>query len=86
MYFVLPGPHGGPVLTLRYEGMRRAVQDYELLRLAQRVLPPEAASELMNEVYSQVFRTSHMKNFQFAGSVRRPLPLLARRRRGPGCR
>lgn len=71
MYFVLPGSDGGPVLTLRYEGMRRAVQDYELLRLAQRVLPPAAATEVMNEVYAQVFHTSHMKNFQFVGSVRR---------------
>ncbi len=43
MFFVLPGLDGYPVETLRYEAMRFAAQDYELLKLVERTLPPDQA-------------------------------------------
>ena len=48
MWFVLPGADGWPVETLRYEGMRMAAQDFELLKLVERTLPPEAARAVID--------------------------------------
>lgn len=54
LYFVLPGLDGRPVETLRYEALRMAVQDYELLRMADQVLPPGQAREIFEQCMSQV--------------------------------
>ena len=50
MYFVLPGKDGAPVETLRYEALRRAIQDYELLRLADRTVGEEEKATLFEKV------------------------------------
>jgi hypothetical protein len=54
MYFVLPGRDGAPVETLRYEAMRFAIQDYELLCLSERVLPPDQAQAVLAAAFAKV--------------------------------
>ena len=69
MYFVLPGPDGAPVETLRYESLRAAIQDYELLRLVEsRLTAPEAAA-VIARAYDKVFRTNDMADFAKVGGV-----------------
>jgi hypothetical protein len=54
MFFVLPGKDGAPVETLRYEALRAAAQDYELLRLAERTLPPDRAQTVLAEAFALI--------------------------------
>ena len=54
MFFVLPGRDGAPVETLRYEGLRTAVQDYELLKLAERTLPEDERQCLFEQVFARL--------------------------------
>jgi hypothetical protein len=54
MFFVLPGRDGAPVETLRYEGLRTAVQDYELLKLAERALPEDERQCLFEQVFARL--------------------------------
>jgi hypothetical protein len=54
MFFVLPGRDGSPVETLRYEALRAAAQDYELLKLVERVVPPNQARKAITQAMSQV--------------------------------
>jgi hypothetical protein len=49
MSFVMPGKDGAPVETLRYEALRTAVQDYELIKMVERRLPNEKAKAIINE-------------------------------------
>jgi hypothetical protein len=63
MYFVLPGKDGFPVETLRYEALRRAVQDYELLKLTALTLPPDRAETVIGEAFALIFRTSDIQDF-----------------------
>ena len=58
MYFVLPGFNGKPVETLRYESIRQAIQDYELLRLVDGLLPAEKAHRLKEESVKLIFSTA----------------------------
>ncbi|MFH0964861.1 MAG: DUF4091 domain-containing protein [Planctomycetota bacterium] len=50
MFFVYPGAHGGPVPTVRLEALRAGIQDYELLRLAEREGRKEAVKKAMRRV------------------------------------
>jgi hypothetical protein len=54
MFFVLPGRDGFPVETLRYEALRAAAQDFELLKLVERTLSPEQAKSAIAEAVAQV--------------------------------
>jgi len=56
MFFVLPGKDGAPVETLRYEALRAAAQDYELLKLAERTLPASQAQALLERAFALVLR------------------------------
>ncbi len=69
MYFVLPGPDGGPVETLRYEALRCAVQDYELLRLVETSLPPAEAQAVIEQARLLIFKTADLQDFARVGEV-----------------
>lgn len=63
MFFVLPGNDGAPVETLRYEALRAAVQDYELLNLVQQRLPEQQAQAVFQQAYSLIFKTNSLSDF-----------------------
>jgi hypothetical protein len=63
MYFVLPGQDGRPVETLRYEALRAAAQDYELLKLAERSLPADRAQAVIEEAFAHILRTQDIRDF-----------------------
>jgi hypothetical protein len=63
MFFVLPGHDGLPVETLRYEALRTAVQDYELLKLAERSLPDDQAKALLERALRRILHTNEMTDF-----------------------
>ena len=60
---MLPGRDGYPVETLRYEALRTAVQDYELLKLTERTLPPDEAEALFTEAFSHILRAESIRDF-----------------------
>ena len=62
MYFVLPGKDGVPVETLRYEALRAAAQDYELLKLAERTLPVGKAQEVIGKAFARILRTDDIQD------------------------
>ena len=62
-FFVLPGHDGAPVETLRYEGLRTAVQDYELLKLAERSLPDDQAKALFKRALGRILHTDSIADF-----------------------
>jgi hypothetical protein len=57
MFFVLPGKDGAPVETLRYEALRAAAQDYELLKLVERMLPAVRAQAVLEQAFALILRT-----------------------------
>ena len=63
MYFVLPGKDGKPVETLRYEGLRLAVQDYELLKLVEHSLSPQQAEAAIQKAMALIFRAESLDKF-----------------------
>ena len=63
MFFVLPGPDGVPVETLRYEALRTAAQDYELLKLAERMLPAAEAQPLFDQAFGHILRAASIRDF-----------------------
>lgn len=63
MYFVLPGNDGAPVETLRYEALRMAVQDYELLRLVESKLPKAQAEAVIQQAIGCVLHLQNMEGF-----------------------
>jgi hypothetical protein len=63
MFFVLPGKDGAPVETLRYEALRAAVQDYELLKLAERTLPKAEAQALFERAFARILSTDSIADF-----------------------
>jgi hypothetical protein len=70
MYFVLPGNDGAPVETLRYEGLRMAAQDYELLRLAERSLPAETFADVYRRALGCILRPGALEALANAGEAR----------------
>jgi hypothetical protein len=71
LYFVLPGHDGSPVETLRYEAMRMAAQDYELLRLAERMLPTDEATRVLDEAFGRILRTDTIRDFAEVATAER---------------
>lgn len=69
MYFVLPGKDGAPVETLRYEALRAAVQDYELLKLAERTLPARTAQAAFDAAFARILRTEDIADFADVAEV-----------------
>jgi len=69
MYFVLPGNDGAPVETLRYEGLRMAVQDYELLRLAERTLPADLFADVYSRAIGCILRFDDLGKFAEVGTA-----------------
>jgi hypothetical protein len=63
MFFVLPGRDGAPVETLRYEAMRAAAQDYELLKLVERTLPADLAQATIAKAMAKVLHPNAMLGF-----------------------
>ena len=70
MFFVLPGKDGAPVETLRYEAMRAAAQDYELLKLAERTLPADEVQALLDEAFARILRTESIEDFAQLGTAK----------------
>jgi hypothetical protein len=48
---------------LRYEAMRAAAQDYELLKLAERVLPAAEAKALFEKAFGRILRAESIRDF-----------------------
>ncbi len=69
MYFVLPGKDGAPVETLRYEALRAAVQDYELLKLAERTLPTRVAQAAFDAACARILKTDNIADFADVAEV-----------------
>jgi len=65
MAFVYPGIHGGPVLTHRYEALRAGIQDYELLKLAER----RGKKDVVKKALRKVIKTRTPRWFQDARKV-----------------
>lgn len=63
MYFVLPGNDGVPVETLRYEALRAAVQDYELLTQVERRLPEAEAKTVIDRAMGYILRADRIEDF-----------------------
>jgi hypothetical protein len=63
MFFVLPGRDGAPVETLRYEAMRAAAQDYELLKLVERTLSADLAQAAIEKAMAKILRPNAMSGF-----------------------
>ena len=63
MNFVMPGPDGRPVETLRYEALRAGIQEYELLRMLWKVLPAEQAQQVAEQAQARILRTTEMSEF-----------------------
>lgn len=63
MYFVLPGPDGAPVETLRYEALRAGIQDYELLRMAMEKRDPAQAAALKEQALACIIRAGSLEDF-----------------------
>lgn len=70
MFFVLPGKDGAPVETLRYEAMRAAAQDHELLKLAGRTLPADEAQALFDRAFARILCTGSIEDFAQLGTAR----------------
>jgi hypothetical protein len=70
MCFVMPGFDGAPVETLRYEGLRAAAQDYELLRMVERQLPEEQARAVIEQAFARILRVESLNAFAEAGTAR----------------
>jgi len=70
MFFVLPGKDGDPVETLRYESLRTAAQDYELLKLAERTLPAEEARALFDQAFAHILCTDTIRDFANVGTAK----------------
>lgn len=70
MYFVLPGKDGAPVETLRYEAMRAAVQDYELIRVVEQTLPAEAAKTVIDSAFARILRAGSLEEFADPAKVK----------------
>lgn len=72
MFFVLPGPDGAPVETLRYEALRTAFQDYALLKMAERNLWAEDAQAAFEEAFGHILRTDAIEDFVAVGDRQHP--------------
>jgi len=63
MSFVMPGKDGAPVETLRYEALRTAVQDYELIKMVERKLPVEQAKAVIAKALGCILRVESLSEF-----------------------
>jgi hypothetical protein len=63
MFFVLPGHDGAPVETLRYEALRAAAQDFELLKLVERALPHDQAQAALRSAMLKLLRPDALQGF-----------------------
>jgi hypothetical protein len=70
MYFVLPGKDGAPVETLRYEALRAAAQDYELLKLVGRTLAPDRARAAIEKAVAAVLQPDALQGFADPATAR----------------
>ena len=70
MYFVMPGNDGAPVETLRYEALRWAVQDYELLQMARRALPTEQVDTVLAQAFEHILRADSVGDFANVANAR----------------
>ncbi|UCC63583.1 MAG: DUF4091 domain-containing protein [Anaerolineae bacterium] len=70
MFFVLPGRDGAPVETLRYEALRTAAQDYELLKLAERTLPAAEAQVAIERAFARILRAGSIRDLARVGTAR----------------
>jgi hypothetical protein len=62
MFFVLPGRDGAPVETLRYEALRVAAQDYELLKLVERALPEDRAQAAIQAAMDRILQPGALEH------------------------
>ena len=70
MFFVLPGQDGAPVETLRYEALRAAAQDYELLALVERTLSADQAQAVLERAFALILRTDAISDLADVASAR----------------
>jgi hypothetical protein len=69
MGFVMPGKDGSPVETLRYEALRMAVQDYELIKLVEQALDPEKAKAIIDKALGCILRTESLADLVHVGTA-----------------
>jgi hypothetical protein len=58
------------VETLRYEALRTAVQDYELLKLVERTLPAAEAQALFERAFARILHAGSIADFSRVYTVR----------------
>jgi hypothetical protein len=63
MSFVMPGNDGAPVETLRFEALRTAVQDYELLKMVESKFPAKQAKAIIDRALECILRVESLKEF-----------------------
>ena len=63
MHFVLPGPDGGPVETLRYEALRAGIQDFVLLKMLQAKVGEQRAQEVIGAAFARLLRVDSLTAF-----------------------
>lgn len=63
MSFVMPGNDGAPVETLRYEALRTAVQDYELIKMVECRFSADQAKTIIDRALSCILRVESLKEF-----------------------
>jgi hypothetical protein len=63
MNFVLPGADGYPVETLRYEALRVGIQEYALLKLAEKRLSKAAMADLTAQIWKKLLHTDNVGDF-----------------------
>jgi hypothetical protein len=62
MHFVLPGPDGKPVETLRYEALRAGIQEYVLIRML-RERGGAKAQPTIDQAFETILRTGSLTDF-----------------------
>lgn len=63
MHFVLPGPDGMPVETLRYEALRAGIQDYALLQALVPKLGKADAAAVLERAFAKLLRCESVAEF-----------------------
>lgn len=60
--FVYPSRSGKPVLTLRYKNLKRGIEDFELIKILEKVHPdPE---RVLNTVWNKIFKETDITQFE----------------------
>jgi len=70
MHFVLPGPDGKPVETLRYEALRAGIQEYVLLKMLEERCPAAKVESVLQRAFRHILRTDNVADFGRVAQLR----------------